>query len=440
MTTSVVTPDNFTTAFNTLYSKYEYTWLRKYRQSGLDAFNGYPNRKDEDWRYINLAEFKKESFILTDLMPELNIATLLPYILNDAINLIFIDGVFSNTLSHLDGLPKGIEVCNLADVLQNGDNISPELEAKATNATNALEPLNKAFTQRGVIVEVAKNAKIKKSVQIIHVATGRGGSFASFPRHIIKIGKSAEVDIIESYVGLDKQPYTINVVSDIYLGANAKVGYYRSIMEGAKAYHFALSRVKLERDAKLLNFQFARRANLIKSEIDIEIIGEGADAQLYGLTLGRLKRSMVQKTTVNHLAANATSNQIYKTILDDEAVGIFNGKIFIDPIAQGTSAHQISKALPLSSDVEVNAQPQLEIGADDVSCTHGATLGQLNPEEVFYLRSRGIEPKLAKDILALGFGEDILDNIDNSAIKQRFLLHLRSSFPTLNKMMGANNE
>jgi len=250
-----------------------------------------------------------------------------------------------------------------------------------------------------------------------------------FPRSIIHVGTGAKVSILESHIGFTANSYWSNALTDMRIGENAQVQYCKAEGESSHTVHTVTTRIWQERSSQLESFSFAHRAKLVRNNLTILLKGEGTNTIMNGLYAIDGLQHVDNHTLLDIQQPNCTSYQLYKGILNDAAHAVFNGKIYVHPIAQKTNAYQLNKHLLLGKESRVDTKPQLEIFADDVKCTHGATVGQLSDEEIFYLQSRAVTKELASQLLAKGFIDDVLNTITSDSIRQKLNKLLAKKFP-----------
>jgi Fe-S cluster assembly protein SufD len=287
--------------------------------------------------------------------------------------------------------------------------------------SNAFTALNTAFLQDGAFVSVPGGALLEIPVHILFVSTGMEAEFISSPRNLIVAERNSQVSIIESHVSLSDNVYFTNSVSEIVLGENAVVEYDKLQIESSRAYHIGSTHIQQERSSNFTSNAISLGGLLVRNNVSVVLDGEGAEATLNGLYLGTGVQHIDNHTTIDHAKPRCPSHELYKGILSGKSRGVFNGKIKVRKDAQKTDAKQTNKNLILSDEASVDTKPQLEIFANDVKCTHGATIGQLDEEAIFYLRSRGVDVDRARDLLIYAFASDVVDRIKVEPLRD--LLH-----------------
>ena len=411
-------------------------WLNTFRQNGLSKFQelGFPTTKNEDWKYTNLSPVVTRTYkILSTEKKLLELNHFKEYCNPDEINIVFINGIFSKEFATLNDLDFGIKVSTIKDALIKNELVIKQLLTKySTNTENVFITLNNALLNDGILIEVGNKVISQKLIHIIHVASSINEESLFSPRTIITLGASSEATILESHISFnDESVYFSNSLTDIFLAENATLHYCKAQKESLKSYSVSATRVLQERNSHFDHFSITAGSAITRNNLDVILEGEGSHTSLQSLYSIYLNQHVDNHTSIDHQVPNCTSNQLYKGILNGSSRAVFNGKIFVRPIAQQTNSYQLNKNLLLGKDCRVDTKPQLEIFADDVKCTHGATIGQLNEEEIFYLQSRSIARKDAIKMLARGFAEDLLQNIKNESVHQKLNRLLEPSFAQL---------
>lgn len=430
-----------TDPFLSAYEEFERTaadtdtpWLHQLRKAAITRFGelGLPGKRNEDWKYTSLEPLRKLQLKLSQSKPNVNAKVIEPYFLDDALQLVFVNGYFHSELSSIDHLPDGLVLSNLQTAIaEHEELVEPHLAKYADHDALALTALNTAFLRDGVFIHVRKNCVIEKPIHIVHVSTAPSEPVMSYPRHLIVAECSSQVTVIESYFGSEEQVYFNNSVVEIAADENAVVDHYKILRESNQAFHIANLQIKQQRDSNVNSHYVALSGSLIRNESRTVFAGENAECTFNGLYLGRGKQHIDSHTVIDHAVPHCNSYELYKGLLDDKAKGVFNGKIYVREDAQKTDAKQSNQCILLSDDATIDTKPQLEIFADDVKCTHGATVGQLDETALFYLRSRGIGLEQAKSLLMFAFANDIIGRIKVDSIRQQLeeLLLTRQHLP-----------
>ncbi len=395
------------------------------REQAIASFgeNGIPSSKREAWRYTKLSAIAGAGFgagFDVAVPVALSMADVEAHFVPGAIRLAFVNGVFAADLSALGHAPGGLYASDLAGALSRGESeIEDALAALDTRRPDdALVALNTAFTGDGAVLVAKAGVTVATPIQILHYGAGPG---MAHPRHLIAAEDGAEITVLETYVGREGAPYWTNAVTQIVAGEGARVRWIKHQREAANAYHISACRVHLAKDSHFEGCVLATGGSVGRDDITVELAGEGAHCALSGVMLGRDSQNLTTLTVMDHQAPGATSEQLIKSVLDDSAQGSFQGKVIVRADAQKTVAHQTNHNLLLARGAAANTKPELEILADDVVCSHGATVGELNAEALFYLRARGLDEPTAKRLLIEGFIAEVFERIDDDIIRDLIL-------------------
>lgn len=338
-----------------------------------------------------------------------------------AIRLVFLNGGFVPELSRTGKLPAGVVVGNLASVLDSPvEQLRSYLGRLADFHDQVFPAWNTAFLRDGALVLLPRNCVLAEPIQLLFASVPQGKSNVSHPRVLIVAQSSSQAAVIERYLspGAESEVYFSNAVTEIALEENASLEHYKLQQESREAFHIAHTQVRQARGSNFCSSYIGLGGRLVRNEIRILFGAEGSEATLNGLYLGAGRQHLDNHTVIDHARPHCTSHQLYKGILTDRAHGVFNGKVIVRQDAQKTDAKQTNKVLLLSEEATINTKPQLEIFADDVKCTHGATVGQLDAEAVFYLQSRGLGLEEARNLLTFAFANDIVDRIRLEGIRR----------------------
>ena len=389
--------------------------LREQRQRGIEHFAaaGFPTTQDEEWAFTNIAPLTRINFELAE-------STTAPVAVEDyrygLHGLVFVDGHFAGAQSQLSGLPTGAFVERLS-IVAGAIIVTAVLGQVAATEGEAFTALNTAFLQDGAVVYLPPDAVVEQPIHLLFVSTGQRANVVSHPRVLVLAGPNTQATVVESYVGLGSEPYLTNSVSEIFVGANAVLDHYRIQREAAAAYHIAATHVREERAAQFRSTAITLGGRLTRHHVHTALVGEGVDSTLNGLYIEDGGQHVDNHTLIEHAEPHCQSHEFYKGILGGRATGVFRGKIHVHQAAQKTDAYQANQNLLLSETAQINTKPQLEIYADDVKCSHGATIGQLDPDALFYLRSRGISHREAVRVLTRAFAGEVLDRVRIPALK-----------------------
>ena len=388
-------------------------WLDARRAAALERANALavPTTRDEEWRFTDLTPMTKLQFQPATAVAAVSAADIAAYVVTEAaVQLVFVDGIYAPTLSQRNALPAGITVELLADALKShGALIEPHLAQLVKNENDLFAALNTAFLQHGVFIHAAKNAALKAPIHLLFVATRKGT--AAYPRCLIIADTGAECSVIEDYVALGGEAYLTNAVTEVVVAPNASVRHIKLQRESDQAFHIGSCAVTLAKDARYLSHAVTFGARLSRNNLQVTQQGEGAHAQIDGIALIGGRQLADTHTLMDHTKPHGTCEQSHKTIVGGAGHAVFNGKVFVRQGAQQTDSSQQSRNLLLSDKAHVDTKPQLEIFADDVKCAHGATVGQLDADHLFYLKSRGLPEAQARNLLTYAFGAEIIDRI-----------------------------
>ncbi len=398
-------------------------WLTALRQSGLDRFRevGFPTSRDEDWRFLNLVPLTGQQFRLAK--PDASGVRgqdLAPYrfAIPGIHTLVFVNGRYVPALSSVNGLPAGVTVLSLASAVSaHGDLIHRHLGKYARLEADGFTALNTAFLRDGLFVHVPAGAEIASPIHALFVTDERAGGAATHPRNLIVVERGGRAAVIESHVGIGDGAYFVNTVTEALVGDGARFEHVKIQRESERAFHVGTTHLGLGRDSHGISHSVSFGAALCRNNLDVVLGGPGIEAQMFGFYMGRGKQEVDNHTSLLHAHPNCSTREVYKGILDGQSHGVFNGKIYVTPIAQKTDAKQTNRALLLSDRATIDTKPQLEIFADDVKCTHGATVGKLDELAAFYLKSRGINQPLARRILTYAFAAEVLEEIPYEQVR-----------------------
>jgi Fe-S cluster assembly protein SufD len=408
-------------------------WLRQRRERGIAAFAalGFPTTRDEEWRFTPVAPIADTAFVQGEPL-HVSAAELTPWLFGaeTAAELVFVNGIFVPAFSRTADLPAGLVVGALSHVIAaDGSDVERHLAQLASFEVSAFAALNTAFAGEGAFVRVRKNAVVERPVHVVFYSTVSGAPSVSHPRLLALVGEHAEVRLIETYAGPAGQVYFTNAVSEFVAGDRAIVDHYRVQRESKAAYHVGTMQLRTGRETTFVSHNLALGAALARNDVGAELAGEGGDTTLNGVYVASGTQLVDNHTTIDHAQPHNGSHEVYKGLLGGRARGIFNGKIIVRPDAQKTDAKQTNKALLLSDAAQINTKPQLEIFADDVKCTHGATVGQLDPEMLFYLRARGLSLHDARSLLIQGFAGDLVNRVKFEPLRARIETALLELIP-----------
>ena len=398
--------------------------LHDIRTAAIKNFEnkGFPTKKEEAWKYTSLNAILKNDFsVFPKTENSVEFSDVKKYFLHeiDTHKIVFIDGVFSSFLSATTH--DGLDVCLMSSAL-NKSKYKANIDSyfnKIANKDESLTSLNTAFANEGAYVNVPKSKVVEKPIEIIYFSTGQENALMVQPRNLVIVGENAHVQIIERHQSLNENPVLTNSVTEIFADKRAVVDYYKiqNDLQSANLIDNTYIAQKQESNVSVHTFTFG--GNITRNNLNFYHQGERIDSTLKGITIIGDKQHVDHYTLVQHATPNCESHQNYKNILSDSAVAVFNGKIFVEKEAQKTNAFQQNNNILLSDKATINAKPQLEIFADDVKCSHGCTIGQLDENAMFYMQQRGIPKKEAKALLMYAFSNEVIESIKIPELKNR---------------------
>jgi len=399
-------------------------WARSLRLSAITRFEalGFPTTKNEDWHFTSVAPIAEREFdLLAPPAHGVTAAQLEPFTFGatDWHTLVFVNGRYDASLSSAKALPDGVTLLPLKRAYEELPLLVEQYLGKvAAYEGQTFTALNTAFLDDGAVLHVAREVEVAQPIHLLFVSDASAGAGTSQPHNLIVLDRFAKATVIESYAGLGNGAYFTNVVTEAVVGDGATLTHLKLQRESAKAYHVGTVDVRQARDSHLVSFSFATGAALSRTNIYTELRGEGCGATLNGLYLGDGEQHIDHQTRIEHVEPNCYSREHYKGILDGSAHGVFNGKVFVHPAAQKTDGKQTNNTLLLSEKAQIDTKPQLEIFADDVKCTHGATVGRLDETSLFYMKSRGIDARTARELLTYAFAADVLETIEQVEVRE----------------------
>jgi Fe-S cluster assembly protein SufD len=405
--------------------------LHQLRREAMGKFSdaGFPTTRHEEWKYTNITPITKIDFkpVLEYDGQGITQDQLNRFSLDTRHQLVFVDGHFSRTLSSKGVLPKGVYCGSLAVAAkESGTLVHKYLGTQVKIDETPFVSLNTAFLRDGACIFIPDGVILEDSVHLLFVASGRREVLVA-PRNLIVLGKNSQASVVESYVTLNDAQYLTNAVTEVVVGDDAVLEHDKLQNESLDAFHVSMIHARLGRKTTFTSNSIAIGGSIVRNNVTANLDAEGSECTLNGLSLGTSAQIIDNHTTIDHAKPNCASHELYKSILDGKSRGVFNGKIFVRFQAQKTDAKQTNKTLLLSDEATVDTKPQLEIFADDVKCTHGATVGQLDAEQVFYLRSRGIDEMTARDILTFAFASDVVNRVHVDPLRAQLesLVHSR---------------
>lgn len=386
---------------------------------------GLPGRKEEDWKYTSLWQFGQEQFVHQVSQPGYADIHELKLV-EDAYRLVIVDGRVDLTASSIDRLPEGLTVTPLS---QSIDRASEFLNQQISMEKPGFNAMNTMLMNEGVFIEVAENAKIDKPIELIVVNSGHTQHYAMHLRHVIVLGKDSQATFIETYAGNDKANGLTDVVTEISLAENAELFHYKLQRESLEHYHVATMAASQATDSKWHNTNISLGAKLARNDVHSQLLGEQSHVTMNGLYLVTGEQHVDNHTRIDHSVPNTTSEEVYKGVLDQQSHAVFNGKVIVHKDAQKTDANQSNRNLLLSRGCEIDTKPEMEIYADDVKCGHGSAVGQINEDQLFFLRSRGLDEVSARSLLTFAFAVDVIERITNQELKQSITQVIEKRLP-----------
>ncbi len=402
-------------------------WLDSLRRSGIEQFEslGFPSTHDESWKYTGLWSLGDTKFrtvndgdgdATVDLVP-----SLLPTSSGHP-RIVFVNGRMRADLSRLDGLPDGATVQSLGEAMASDpDWVGAYLGRIGRGDGQSLMALNTAMMDSGTVIRVRKGVVVEQPIEVVYIAGLTDGPVAYHPRSLIVLEPNSQATVVKHHAGLGVGAYFANAVSEIDIADGATLRHYRVQSENIEATHLASVHVRVGRDATYDGFGLSVGGRLSRTEVHVRLEGQGGHCNVNGAYLMKGREHCDNTSVIEHIAPNTSSREVFKGVLNDQSRGVFQGRIVVHKGAQKTDGYQLSKALLLADGAEMDAKPELEIYADDVKCSHGATTGQLDETALFYLRTRGIPEALARNLLVQSFLAEAIDEITDADLSQAMM-------------------
>jgi Fe-S cluster assembly protein SufD len=429
--------DAYVAAFQSYESKLSDklpVWLRDLRRQAARRFSdlNFPTVRDEAWRYTDLKPLLGNRFFFDfgSGREKADLARLEPFLFGrpEWNRLVFVNGFCVPSLSRVDGLGERVFAGNLAEAfLRDSLPAAGNVARHAAFEANIFSALNTAFLNEGAFVWLGEGQELSEPLHLVFASLSEGQTRFSQPRTFLALGEGARAKIIESYVSLSEDACFTNAVTEIVLGAGALLEHYKLQRENAGSFHIGTTQVSLARESAFNSFSLVTGARLGRNHLNVLFDGEGASTALDGLYMVSGEQQADNYTVIDHRKPRGASRQLYKGIIGGRAKGVFSGKIFVREDAQKTDAHQTNKNLLLSERATADTKPQLEIAADDVKCTHGAAVGQLDEQALFYLRSRGMDARTAGILLTYGFANEVVERIGIEPVRNHVEAYVLSN-------------
>lgn len=428
--------DAYQESFNQFQTEQSATapaWLTELRQAAMTRFTelGIPTKRIEDWRFTNVKSLAAKPYqnVQSISLASGDAEELLQRAkLDDSFHrLVFVNGHYVSQWSTQHELPEGVVIENLASsIRENSGDLQERLSLETSDEAAAFIALNTAFVNDGALIDIPEGVVLDRPIHLIFLSV-ESGQTVCHPRNLIRLGKGSRAAVIESYLGREGEGYFTNAITQIELDKSADLDHHKLQHEQTDSLHVASTHIDQKDSSEFRSHYFSFGSLMARNEINCMLDGEEIVATLNGLYMPTGEQLMDCRTRIDHAKPNCNTYELYKGILDDHAKGVFNGKIFVHQDAQKTDAKQSNQALLLSDDAVVNTKPQLEIYADDVKCTHGATIGELDENALYYLRSRGVSKDLARKMLIFAFANDVVQGVEIPAVRQHLETILLSS-------------
>ena len=401
----------------------EPAWLRHLREDAFGHFCdlGFPTTHDEDWRFTSLSALVKENFVSASESPAaVSVQQIAAHRVSDsAARIVFVNGRFSTALSDAQTLPQGVRAGSLADIIASSPASLENHLARYANIRNAsFTALNTALFEDGAYVEVERGTILKKPLHVLFVSTAESAAAMVHPRTLLLVGENAELSLVEDHISLGGGAVFTNSVTELVVGAGATVSHHVLERENRNSFHIATLRIQQSRTSTVRAHSVLTGGALVRNNVHPVLAGEGAECLINGLFIGGERQHLDNFMMVEHASPHCASHQYYNGLLGGHSHGVFHGRILVHKDAQKTDAKQTNRNLLLSDDAQIDTKPQLEIYADDVKCTHGATIGQIEENSLFYLRSRGLDEGSARQMLLLAFAGECLDRIEDGPVRE----------------------
>jgi Fe-S cluster assembly protein SufD len=401
------------------------SWVHDIRKSAIGQFSdqGFPTSKNEEWRFTRLRPLLQHDF---EHVYDYSRDILTPGQLDSLCiedtgcrRITFVNGHYAEELSDIGNLPKGVRIESLKHALQNDpERVQRNLSRYAEPGKNPFVALNTAHIVDGTFIYLPKDARIEEPIHLLYVSRPNGKPTVTHPRTLVVAEEHSRASIVESYIGFDTEIYLANPVTEIVVRKRAEIDHCKLQRESASSYHIATMQVNLQRDSRFKTDFVSLGGTLVRNDVNTILDDEGIECSVNGLYVGDGHQHIDNHTLVEHAKPNCTSHELYKGILNDRAKAVFNGRVHVHPDAQKTDAKQTNRCILLSDDAQINTNPQLEIYADDVKCTHGAAVGKIDEDAIFYLQTRGIDKAAARKMLIYAFANEVLGGIRIDPVRE----------------------
>ncbi|QNR22730.1 Fe-S cluster assembly protein SufD [Croceimicrobium hydrocarbonivorans] len=392
------------------------------RREAFERFvkSGFPTKRDEEWKYTNLKPVLKPDFrVFVNDENTVDFSSIKRFFLNDVdtYKLVFIDGYYSSWLS--ETTHQGFDICTFSNMLTKYKDVAEQYFGKALPENEAMASVNTAFAREGAFIRIKRNVTVDKPVEIIFITTDHGVATLAQPRNLVVVEENAEITILERHQSLSEQPVLTNTATEIFALRDSRLNYYKIQNDAKTASLIDSTAVRQYRGSNVTMGTYSFGNKFIRNNLNFFLEEEHTESHMDGITVIDEGQTVDHHTLADHKVPNCYSDELYKGIYDENAHGVFNGKVMVHPHAQKTNAFQQNNNILLTDKASIDTKPQLEIFADDVQCSHGCTIGQLDEEAMFYLRSRGIPEKEAKALLLYAFANDGLRNVKIPALRKK---------------------
>ena len=395
------------------------------RRAAIEQFAaiGFPTTKNEDWHFTSVSPLVERDFTFvgapTGDVSQSDLESF-AFGVDSWHTAVFVNGRFAPELSSLSRLDPGVRVLSLNDAWTAEPDLAKLIGTIVTDVDHhAFTALNTAFMPDGAVVQVPKEIIVRQPIHLLFVTDAHAAKTVMYPRNLVVVDRGARATVVESYVALSDAAYFTNAVTEVSIADGATLEHYKIQREGRRAFHIGTIEARQARDSHYISFSFATGASLSRTNIYTKLAGEGCGSTLNGLYMLDGEQHCDHQTKIEHAEPNCFSREVYKGVLDGRSHGVFNGKVYVHPAAQKTDGKQTNNTLLLSKEAQVDTKPQLEIFADDVKCTHGATVGKLDEMALFYMKSRGMDPESARRLLIYAFCADVLETIEQADVRER---------------------
>lgn len=396
--------------------------IRKYALKQLAELD-FPTNKNEEWKYTNISPILKHNFIpaINTVLPKFSSSAIKEFLFRDFDYhlIVFVNGIYSENFSEVGELPVGVVLGSLNKLVKENPKLINGYINKLSKIDNAFNALNTAFASDGLVLIVPDGKIVEKPIQILYLNSSDEELVIAMPRNLIVAGKNSQVSVITNYRGFGEKIYFSNIITEVFVDEYAIVDLCKVQNENLESFHIEKVQAYQKKNSVFTHYNIGFGGAIVRNDINSVLDDENIETHYYGLYMANEKQHMDNHTFIDHAKPNCMSNEVYKGILDDYSRGVFNGKIIVRQDAQKTNAYQQNKTILLSKTATIDTKPQLEIFADDVKCSHGATVGHLDETSEFYIRSRGVPQELAKSMLIRAFANDVVETIKINPLKEQ---------------------